>query len=252
MNGSDHMPDNEVLLRVAGLGKRFGGVQAVQNLDFEVRPGEVVGLIGPNGAGKTTVFSMIGGAEQPTTGIIEFEGRPIAGLRPSRIAQLGVARTFQIVRPLGRLTVLQNVMIGAYCRVASVTAAREIALNWLDYTGLIHRKDTVARSLTIADRKRLEITRALATQPRLLLLDEVMAGLTPTETEAAVELLGRLRKTGLAMVIIEHVMRVIMSVSDRVIVLNYGQKISSGSPQTVANDPVVIRAYLGGYSDAQD
>ncbi len=222
--------DSEALLQVEGLGKSFGGVQAVQNVNFKVRHGEVVGLIGPNGAGKTTLFSMIGGAEKPTSGTITFEGRVISGMRPSKIAKLGVARTFQIVRPLGRLTVLQNVMVGAYCRVTSTSAAREISLNWLEYTGLLHRKDALARSLTIADRKRLEIARALATQPRLLLLDEVMAGLTPTETENAVELLGQLRKTGLTMVIIEHVMRVIMSVSDRVIVLNHGQKISSRRP----------------------
>jgi branched-chain amino acid transport system ATP-binding protein len=240
----------EVLLRVAGLGKRFGGVQAVKDLDFEVRQGEVVGLIGPNGAGKTTLFSLIGGADKPTTGTIEFDGRIISGLRPSQIARLGIARTFQIVRPLARLTVLQNVMIGAYCRVTRNSRAREIALNSLEFTGLIHRKDALARNLTIADRKRLEIARALATQPRLLLLDEVMAGLTPTETEAAVELLQRLREKGLSMVIIEHVMRVIMSVSDSLIVLNYGQKIASGNAQTVANDPEVIRAYLGGDSIA--
>jgi branched-chain amino acid transport system ATP-binding protein len=239
------MAGDEILLRVTGLGKRFGGVQAVDNVDFEVRRGQVVGLIGPNGAGKTTLFSLIGGAEKPTTGTIEFEGQPISGLRPSRIAQLGIARTFQIVRPLPRLTVLENVMTGAYCRVTRRSRAREIALDWLEFTGLIHRKDAVARSLTIADRKRLEITRALATQPRLLLLDEVMAGLTPTETEAAVDLLHRVRERGLSMVVIEHVMRVIMSISDIIVVLNYGEKIAAGDPQAVANDPAVIRAYLG-------
>jgi branched-chain amino acid transport system ATP-binding protein len=239
------MAGDEILLRVTGLGKRFGGVQAVDNVDFEVRRGQVVGLIGPNGAGKTTLFSLIGGAEKPTAGTIEFEGQPISGLRPSRIAQLGIARTFQIVRPLPRLTVLENVMTGAYCRVTRRSRAREIALDWLEFTGLIHRKDAVARSLTIADRKRLEITRALATQPRLLLLDEVMAGLTPTETEAAVDLLHRVRERGLSMVVIEHVMRVIMSISDIIVVLNYGKKIAAGDPQAVANDPAVIRAYLG-------
>jgi branched-chain amino acid transport system ATP-binding protein len=239
------MAGDGILLRVTGLGKRFGGVQAVDNVDFEVRRGQVVGLIGPNGAGKTTLFSLIGGAEKPTAGTIEFEGQPISGLRPSRIAQLGIARTFQIVRPLPRLTVLENVMTGAYCRVTRRSRAREIALDWLEFTGLIHRKDAVARSLTIADRKRLEITRALATQPRLLLLDEVMAGLTPTETEAAVDLLHRVRERGLSMVVIEHVMRVIMSISDIIVVLNYGEKIAAGDPQAVANDPAVIRAYLG-------
>jgi branched-chain amino acid transport system ATP-binding protein len=239
------MVGDGILLRVTGLGKRFGGVQAVDNVDFEVRRGQVVGLIGPNGAGKTTLFSLIGGAEKPTAGTIEFEGQPISGLRPSRIAQLGIARTFQIVRPLPRLTVLENVMTGAYCRVTRRSRAREVALDWLEFTGLIHRKDAVARSLTIADRKRLEITRALATQPRLLLLDEVMAGLTPTETEAAVDLLHRVRERGLSMVVIEHVMRVIMSISDIIVVLNYGEKIAAGDPQAVANDPAVIRAYLG-------
>jgi len=240
------MSENGVLLRVTGLGKRYGGVRAVENLNFEVRRGQVVGLIGPNGAGKTTLFSLIGGAEKPSAGKIEFEGRPITGLRPSRIAQLGIARTFQIVRPLPRLTVLENIMTGAYCRVTRRSSAHEIALSWLEFTGLIHRKDALARNLTIADRKRLEITRALATQPRLLLLDEVMAGLTPTETEAAVELLQRIRQRGITMVIIEHVMRVIMSISDTLIVLNYGEKIAAGDPQTVAHDPAVIRAYLGG------
>jgi branched-chain amino acid transport system ATP-binding protein len=244
------MAEDGVLLRITGLGKRFGGVRAVDNVDFEVRRGQVVGLIGPNGAGKTTLFNLISGAEKPTAGTIEFEGRPIAGLRPSRIAQLGIARTFQIVRPLPRLTVLENVMTGAYCRVARRSRAREIALDWLEFTGLIHRKDAVARSLTIADRKRLEITRALATQPRLLLLDEVMAGLTPTETEAAVDLLQRVRERGLSMVVIEHVMRVIMSISDIIVVLNYGKKIAAGDPQAVANDQAVIRAYLGGDSRA--
>jgi branched-chain amino acid transport system ATP-binding protein len=239
------------LLRVSGLSKRFGGVHAVQDVDFELRRGEILGLIGPNGAGKTTLFSMISGAEKPTAGTIEFDGHRISGLRPSRIAHLGVARTFQIVRPLARLTVLENVMVGAYCRVARSTAAREIALHWLEFTGLVHRRDALGRSLTIADRKRLEITRALATQPRLLLLDEVMAGLTPAETEAAVELLQRLRQSGLSMVVIEHVMRVVMSVSDAIIVLNYGRKIAQGSPQTVANDPAVIRAYLGRDGRAQ-
>ena len=244
------MPDDGVLLRVSGLGKRFGGVQAVDNVDFEVRKGQVVGLIGPNGAGKTTLFSLISGAEKPTTGTVELEGAPITGLRPSRIAQLGIARTFQIVRPLPRLTVLENVMTGAYCRVTRRARAREIALDWLEFTGLIHRRDVLARNLTIADRKRLEITRALATQPRLLLLDEVMAGLTPTETESAVDLLHRVRERGLSMVVIEHVMRVIMSISDFIIVLNYGAKIAAGDPQSVANDPAVIRAYLGGESGA--
>ena len=245
------MNADAALLRVSGLSKRFGGVLAVQDLYFELPRGKVLGLIGPNGAGKTTLFSMISGAEKPTTGTIEFDGRRISGLRPSRVTQLGVARTFQIVRPLARLTVLENVMVGAYCRVNRSGAAREIALHWLEFTGLVHRRDALGRSLTIADRKRLEITRALATQPRLLLLDEVMAGLTPAETEAAVELLHRLRQSGLSMVVIEHVMRVIMSVSDAIIVLNYGRKIAHGSPQTVANDPAVIQAYLGGDGRAQ-
>jgi branched-chain amino acid transport system ATP-binding protein len=244
------MAEDDILLRVRSLGKRFGGVQAVDRVDFDVRRSEVLGLIGPNGAGKSTLFSLISGAEKPTTGTVEFDGTPITGLRPSRIAQLGIARTFQIVRPLPRLTVLENVMTGAYCRVTRRSRAREIALDWLEFTGLLHRRDMLARNLTIADRKRLEITRALATQPRLLLLDEVMAGLTPTETESAVELLHRIRERGLAMVVTEHVMRVIMSISDVILVLNHGAKIAVGNPQVVANDPAVIRAYLGGEAGA--
>jgi branched-chain amino acid transport system ATP-binding protein len=239
------MDQDGVLLRITGLGKRFGGLRAVHNVDLEVRRGEVVGLIGPNGAGKTTLFSLISGAEKPSAGSIEFDGHAIAGLRPSRIAQLGIARTFQVVRPLPRLTVLENVMIGAYCRVTRKASAREIALSWLEFTDLVHRRDAQARNLTIADRKRLEIARALATQPRLLLLDEVMAGLTATETETAVELLQRIRARGIAMIIIEHVMRVIMAISDKLIVLNYGERIAAGNPPTVASDPAVIQAYLG-------
>jgi branched-chain amino acid transport system ATP-binding protein len=233
------------LLAVEGLAKRFGGLQAVRDLTFEVADGEVVALIGPNGAGKTTVFGMISGFLAPDAGEIRFRERSIVGLPPHRTCALGIARTFQVMRPFPRLTVLRNVVIGALGRHADPLRAETRALDVLARVGLVGRRDQAAGSLTLADRKRLELARALATEPALLLLDEVMSGLTATETERMVELVRAINAGGVTILLIEHVMRAVMSLSHRIVVLNYGERIAAGRPDVVARNPRVIEAYLG-------
>ena len=233
------------LLEVDGLTKQYGGLQAVSQLKFSVGEGEIVGLLGPNGAGKTTTFNLLTGFETPTAGSIRFRGKQIDGLRPDQICQLGIARTFQIVKPLKRLPVLENVMVGAFCRHWDRRRARAIAEQEVAFVGLQDRAYQNSANLTLSNRKRLELARALATGPSLLLLDEVMAGLNPTETEAAVDLLRRIHARGISMILIEHVMRVVMSLSQRVVVLVQGQCLVVGDPATVAVDPRVTAAYLG-------
>jgi branched-chain amino acid transport system ATP-binding protein len=233
------------LLEVNGLTKRFGGLTAVSGVGFSVGEGEIVGLIGPNGAGKSTTFSLLTGFETPTAGTVHFRGQPITGLKPHRICRLGMARTFQIVKPLQRLTVLENVMVGAFCRHPDRRSARAAAEEAVAFTELADRANQISSSLTLANRKRLEVARALATGPSLLLLDEVLAGLNPTETEAAVGLLRRINERGIAIVLVEHVMRVVMSLSQRIVVLVQGQCITVGAPAVVAADPRVATAYLG-------
>jgi branched-chain amino acid transport system ATP-binding protein len=233
------------LLEVTGISRRFGGLQAVRDLSLSVSPDEVLGLIGPNGAGKTTAFNLLSGFLAPDRGQIRFDGRSIVGLPPHAICRLGLCRTFQIVRPFPRLSVLDNVRVGALSRRPRMEDARDRARGVIEQVGLGDKVDHAAGALTLAERKRLELARALATEPRLLLLDEVMAGLNPTEIEAIVALVKRINASGVAILLIEHNMRAVMSLSHRIAVLNFGEKIVEGEPAAVANHPRVIEAYLG-------
>ena len=234
-------------LVIHGLNKRFGGLRAVQDVSFTVKENETVALIGPNGAGKTTSFNLITGFQRPDAGSVMAYGREIVGLKPHDICAHGLARTFQVAKPFGAMTVLNNVMTGAFLRDQSTAVARDKAREAIEFVGLSAKEQTAAKDLTTIDQRRLEMARALATAPRLLLLDEVMAGLNPAEIDQAVALVGKLSQRGLTIVIVEHVMRAIMAVARHIVVLDHGQKIAEGTPKEIVEDPEVIRAYLGSY-----
>lgn len=234
-----------MMLDLKDLVKDFGGLRAVDSLNLSIEQGQILGLIGPNGAGKSTVFNCIAGVYPPTEGEIFFDGTRINNVKPWDLCRQGLARTFQIVKPFASKTVLYNVMVGSYVTTDKRSAAESKAVETLKALNLHEKKDVKAGNLTIADRKRLEIARALATDPKLLLLDEVMAGLRPTEVDEMVKIIQGLRDRGITIFIIEHIMRAIMALSDRVVVIHFGQKISEGPPKEVASDEKVIKAYLG-------
>lgn len=233
------------LLEVKGISKRFGGLQAVSELSFDLKQGEILGLLGPNGAGKTTAFNMIAGALRTDTGDILFDGKSLVGKAPWDICRLGIGRTYQLSKPFGGLSVVENIMVGAFVRAPSESAARNEAEEIASFLGLAGKMNVDADDLTAVDRRKLELGRALATQPKLLLMDEVVAGATPQEASEMVELVKQVRDRGVTILIVEHVMKVIMGLSDRVIVLDYGKLIANGAPRDVVNQPEVMKAYFG-------
>jgi branched-chain amino acid transport system ATP-binding protein len=234
------------MLAAGNISKSFRGLRAVQGVSFTVPEGEIVGLIGPNGAGKTTIFNMIAGVYAPDAGTIRFIDREIQRLRPDQVCAAGIGRTFQIVKPFAGLSVLDNVLVGAFLREKASGAARALSLQILEKLGLGAKRDQLASSLTLPDRKRLEVARALATRPKLLLLDEVMAGLRPTECDQIVAVFRELnRAEGLTILLIEHVMRAVMALAGQVVVLHHGEVIARGAPQEVVRDPAVLECYLG-------
>lgn len=237
--------------RVEHLAKYFGGLAAVNDVNFEVCEGEIFGLIGPNGSGKTTIFNLISGFHKPTSGNIYLEEKKINGLKPHKINHLGIARTFQVVKPLKRMTVMDNVLAAAFCRANTKAHAREIAKDAIDFCGLNHRENVTAKSLTIGDRKRLEITRAIATKPKLILLDETFAGLNYTELDEAIKLVRKINESGVTIIIVEHIMKVIMAISDRIHAINFGETLTEGTPKEVAQNEEVIKAYLGAPMEGQ-
>jgi branched-chain amino acid transport system ATP-binding protein len=233
-------------LEIDGIGKNFRGLRAVHDVSFDVPAGAIYGLIGPNGAGKTTIFNMIAGVYAPNSGTISLDGKIISGLRPDKVCAAGVGRTFQIVKPFKGLSVLENVTIGALHRNPNLADARHSAEGILDRLDLYDRRHQMAENLTLPDRKRLEVARALATEPRLLLLDEVMAGLRPTEVDVMVGFLRQLNfETGLTVLLIEHVMRAVMALARHVVVVSYGEKIAEGPPLVIARNQAVLDVYLG-------
>jgi branched-chain amino acid transport system ATP-binding protein len=243
---------SEPVLKVEGVTVAFGGLVAVDSVSFEVDAGEIVGLIGPNGAGKTTLFNAISGYNKPTRGRVSFLDSDITGRQPYALAAGGIGRTFQIVKPFAGLSVLENIIVASYLRHPRQAAARRKAWEVLNFIGLGDRADLPAAGLTLAGRKRLEIGKALALEPKLLLLDEVVAGLNPTEADQTVQLILKIRDAGMTILIVEHIMRVIMKISTRIIVLNYGRMIAQGIPDEVSRNREVIEAYLGESADATD
>lgn len=235
----------DVLLEVVNVTRRFGGLVANSDVTIDVRRGEILGLIGPNGAGKSTLFNLIAGAFPPSDGSIRFEGREITGMTAPARCRLGIARTFQVPRSFDSMSVLDNVMVGAFAKVPGSHPARRTALETLEFCGLAQRAQAPAGELTPPEKRRLEVARALATKPKLLLLDEVMTGLTPSEARLGVELVRKVREQGVTIVMVEHVMEIVMPLVDRAVVLNLGKVLAEGKPQDVVRDDAVITAYLG-------
>ncbi|MFP5105654.1 ABC transporter ATP-binding protein [Neobacillus sp. C211] len=235
----------KLIIQVKELSKHFGGLKAVKDVSFEVNEKEIVGIIGPNGAGKTTLFNLISGSLGVTSGQVIFNNEDITSQKPYVICKKGIGRTYQIVKPFGNISVLENVMVGAFNKASSTKEAREYSMEILKKVGLDKKKDQVGKSLTIADKKRLEVAKALATQPTVLLLDEVMAGLNPSEVKEILPMIKGLRDSGITIILIEHIMEVVMNVCDRIVVVHHGEKIAEGTPIEIANNPEVIKAYLG-------
>ncbi len=233
------------LLEANEITKRFGGLVAVGNLSLSVDEGQILGLIGPNGAGKTTAFNMISGFYKADEGEIIFDGEEITGLRPDQICKLGLTRTFQVVKPFPQLSVLDNVMVGAYNRTNDSKESKKKAKEIIEFLGMQEMEGMTAGSLSVAHRKRLEVAKALATDPKIILLDEAMAGLRPTETDEMIELVRQISRQGIALLLVEHVMKVIMSLAERIVVIHHGEKIAEGTPQQICQDKAVIDAYLG-------
>jgi len=238
-----------IILEGKKVTKYFGGLAAVKNVDFHLKKGEILGLIGPNGAGKTTLFNCICGIYKPTSGSVILKGEDITGLKPHQICTKGIGRTFQVVMPFTNMTALENVMVSVFAGksgIKDMEEARREATKWLEFVGIAEKKDFLARSLTLADRKALEMARALATWPEMLLLDEVVAGLNPTETAETMERINKVRdELGITILMVEHVMKAVMGVSERIMVLHHGEKIVEGTPREIAEDKKVIEAYLG-------
>lgn len=233
------------ILQIENLNKKFGGLTVTSDLNMTVEEGQIFGVIGPNGAGKSTLFNQISGYIKSDSGKIYFQGKDITKLPPYKLCKEGIGRTFQIVKPFGNKSVLHNVAVGAFVRTNSRHEALKRAEEVIVEVGLEKKMDMLAKNLTIADRKRLELAKALATEPKLLLLDEILAGLTPSEVDEAVELIKKIRERGVTIVMIEHVMQAVMALCEQVLVINYGKKISEGTPEEVTKDPEVISAYLG-------
>jgi branched-chain amino acid transport system ATP-binding protein len=234
------------LIEVRNVSKQFGGLAALTDVSFVLNKGEILGLIGPNGAGKTTMFNVINGFYPPTKGDVLLKGERVSNLKPHVLCKLGVARTFQVVKPLQRMSTLDNVIASAFIRTKTKAQAEEISMEVLKFTNLYEDRNVISKSLPLGRRKRLEIARALATKPEIILLDESFAGLNPTEINEQIEIVNKIRtERGITILIIEHHMRVIMSISDRIVVLSYGQKIAEGAPLEIGRNPVVIEAYLG-------
>lgn len=233
------------LLTVENVTKKFSGLTAVNAVNLTVDEGQIVGVIGPNGAGKTTLFNCIAGALAPTSGSIRFAGHEIAGKKPYEICQLGITRTFQVVKPFASKTVLYNTMVGAFATTNHLQEAEDKAIQVLEFLGLHKKKEVFAKSLTLPERKRLELARALATEPKLLLLDEVMAGLRPGEVTEMLPTIRKINQAGVTIVIVEHIMQAIMNLSEKIYVINFGKKIAEGEPLAVVADKEVIKAYLG-------